>query len=288
MIKVLVTGANGQLGQCLQKISEAYSNIAFTFVSSSQLNITNKEQVATHFNNHQYNYCINCAAYTAVDAAETNTELANKVNTLGAQYIAIACAMRQVKLLHVSTDFVFNGESTTPYKETDTPNPASVYGQTKLAGERLIAAHIPEHFIIRTSWLYSEFASNFMKTMLRLASERDTLGVVSDQVGSPTNANDLAAVLLKIVTSNTTAYGLYHYSNQGTASWCDFATEIFAQSGVKIQVNPIPSTAYPTPAARPKYSVLNTAKIKTNLDITIPFWKESLQTVLQTMKADKK
>ncbi|WP_395046613.1 dTDP-4-dehydrorhamnose reductase [Flavobacterium sp.] len=277
---ILVTGASGQLGQAIQYIASNYADCEFIFASSQDLDITNQERVNHFFDTNKIDFCINAAAYTAVDKAESETEKAEAINVSGPKNLAIACKNKKVKLIHISTDFVFDGSSSKPYLETDATNPLSVYGKTKLDGEQEIIDNIHEYFIIRTSWVYSQFGNNFMKTMLRLASERDSLSIVSDQIGSPTNAVDLAKALLSIVQSNSSKYGIYNFSNEGMASWYDFATEIFRINNVVIDVNPIPTEAFPTPAKRPKYSLLDKSKIKNTFGIEIKTWQESL---LQTI-----
>lgn len=297
---VLVTGANGQLGQAIQSIVGNYPSIDFVFCTSSELNITDKANCETVFNKYKPNFCINAAAYTAVDKAESEPEKAFEINVTGAQNLADVCKKHNTILLHISTDFVFDAkfvdgiayydrELRLPLKsekgltETDVPFPAGIYGLTKLQGEQAIQATYEKHFIVRTSWVYSQFANNFMKTMLRLASERDSLSVVSDQIGTPTNAVDLAETLLKIITEhsklNTEHYGVYNFSNEGQCSWYDFAKEIFKQNNVSIDLQPIPTTAYPTPAKRPAYSVLDKTKIKEVFGIEIKNWEESLKTI---------
>lgn len=278
---VLVTGASGQLGQSLQSISENYPEMDFIFASSSDLDITDTEKTIAFFRKTKPAYCINTAAYTAVDKAESESEKAFQINVKGSQNLAEACAETNTVLLHVSTDFVFDGEKTTPYTEEDIPNPKGVYGKTKLEGEQVIQAAWPKHYIVRTSWVYSEFGNNFMKTMLRLASERDTLSVVDDQIGTPTYAVDLAEALVAIIRydfqNDTKPYGVYNFSNEGVCSWYDFAKKIFEVNQISISVNPIPTTAYPTPAQRPKYSVLDKYKIKTTFGITINSWEKTLR-----------
>ena len=261
---VLVTGANGQLGQSIQFIANKYPNIQFVYTDFQEMDITNLESCQTNFEKYKPHFCINTAAYTAVDKAESEPEKAHFINAKGAENLAKVCKENDTILLHISTDFIFDGTSTslsmtTGYKETDIPNPQSVYGQTKLDGEIAIQKTWEKHFIIRTSWVYSQFGNNFMKTMLRLASERDSLSVVSDQIGTPTNAVDLAEVLIKIIQSSNyqSSFGIYNFSNEGQCSWYDFANEIFHQKGIKIDLKPIPTSAYPTPAKRPAYSVLD-------------------------------
>ena len=282
---VLITGANGQLGQAIQSIAGNYPSIDFVFCSSSELNIIDKNNCETIFKKYKPQFCINAAAYTAVDKAELEPEKAYAINVVGAENLAAICKTHDTILLHVSTDFVFDGLATEPYSEEAVPNPTGVYGLTKLQGEQAIQNAWEKHFIIRTSWVYSQFANNFMKTMLRLASERDSLSVVSDQIGTPTNAVDLAACLLAIIsaqhpTPNTQhLYGVYNFSNEGQCSWYDFAKEIFRINSVSINLQPIPTTAYPTPAKRPAYSVLDKSKLKQVFGIEVKSWEESLKNV---------
>lgn len=297
---VLVTGANGQLGQAIQSIVGKYPSIDFVFCASSELNITDKVNCETVFEKYKPNFCINAAAYTAVDKAESEPEKAFAINVAGAQNLAEVCKIHDTILLHVSTDFVFDAkfvdgiayydrELRLPLKsekgltETDVPFPAGIYGLTKLQGEQAIESTWKKHFIIRTSWVYSQFANNFMKTMLRLASERESLSVVSDQIGTPTNAVDLAEVLVKIIqfcqTKPVEVYGIYNFSNEGQCSWYDFAAEIFKVNNISINLQPIPTSAYPTPAKRPVYSVLDKSKIKEVFGVEIKDWEESLKKI---------
>ena len=280
-LKILITGANGQLGKCLQDVSVAYPNYEFHFKTSKELNITNKEQIDILFTQEKFDYCINCAAYTAVDKAETDQENAFLVNAEAAKYLAEACKVQNTVLIHISTDFVFDGSKTTPYTEDDLPNPINVYGASKLKGEQYLQNILEQYFIIRTSWVYSQYGNNFVKTMLRLGVERNEINVVNDQIGSPTYAGDLAAVIMKIISTKTSKYGLYHYSNEGAVSWCEFAREIFASYKVKIKVNPITTMEYLTPAKRPMYSVLDKTKIKQAFNMTIiPNLENSLKEVI--------
>lgn len=274
---VLVTGANGQLGQSLQFIAKEYPAIDFVFCSSSELDVTNKENAQAVFEKYQPNYCINAAAYTAVDKAESEPEKAHSINVLGAKNLAEVCQQNHCVLLHVSTDFVFDGTKKSPYTEQDIPNPTGVYGQTKLDGEQAIQQTFDKYYIIRTSWVYSQFGANFMKTMLRLASERESLSVVNDQVGTPTNAVDLAEVLVKIIISGSDHFGIYNFSNEGQCSWFDFAKKIFEIHDIAIDLRPIPTSAYPTPAKRPSYSVLDKSRIKEVFGIVIQNWEQSLE-----------
>lgn len=273
---VLVTGAAGQLGQSIQAIAKNYTEITFFFATSAEIDITNKENITDFFLKGKPDYCINAAAYTAVDKAESEPEKAYSINVTGAQYLAEVCKDFDTVLLHISTDFVFDGNKSIPYTEEDQPNPTGVYGQTKLEGEQVIQQIAEKYYIIRTSWVYSEFGNNFMKTMLRLASERDTLNVVNDQIGTPTYAVDLAKALLQIITSAKENYGIYNFSNEGVCSWFDFAKKIFEVNHLTIELNPIPTSAYPTPAKRPKYSVLDKSKIKSIFGVSISKWDEKL------------
>lgn len=285
MKTILVTGSNGQLANCIKDIEANYKGFKFIYTSASDLDITNSAQVDSFFKTNPIDFCVNCAAYTAVDKAETDSDNAYNVNVIGAKNLALACNTHNVTLLHVSTDFVFDGKNTNPYLETDQTNPLGVYGSTKLEGEKAISTLLEKYYIIRTSWLYSEHGNNFMKTMLRLAEDRDELSVVADQIGSPTYATDLAITLLKIISSNNKNYGIYNYSNEGEVSWYDFAKAIFQISGLKIKVNPIKTEAYPTPAQRPQFSVLDKSKIKQALQIEIPYWKESLKIAIARYNA---
>ena len=284
---VLVTGANGQLGQSIQFIANQYPNIQFIYTDYQELDITNFESCHTVFAKYKPQFCINTAAYTAVDKAESEAEKAHLINVIGPENLAKVCKEYNTILLHISTDFIFDGTSTQPYLETDIPNPKSVYGQTKLDGELAVQKNWEKHFIIRTSWVYSQFANNFMKTMLRLASERDSLSVVNDQIGTPTYAVDLAEVLMNIIQSSITnkpsPFGIYNFSNEGVCSWYDFAAAIFHQKGISIDLQPIPTSAYPTPAKRPSYSVLDKSKIKNTFNLKINDWKTSLNSCLNQL-----
>mgnify|MGYP003451198781 FL=1 len=277
---VLVTGSNGQVGQSLQFIASQHPLIEFVFCTSSDLDITNLENCQIVFNTFKPDFCINTAAYTAVDKAESESEKALAINVEGARNLAKTCKMYSTILLHISTDFVFDGNNNKPYSETDIPNPTGVYSQTKLDGEIAIQNTWKKHFIIRTSWVYSQFGNNFMKTMLRLSKERDTISVVNDQIGTPTNAVDLAEVLIKIVNEHsklsTEHFGIYNFSNEGSTSWYEFAKEIFKKNNIKIDLKPIATTEFPTPAKRPKYSVLDKTKIKNIFHIEINNWQDSI------------
>jgi dTDP-4-dehydrorhamnose reductase len=281
---VLVTGANGQLGQALRFVSGDFPEITFIFCTSTDLDITDKANCEAVFANHKPQYCINAAAYTAVDKAESEPQKAHLINVIGAKNLAEICQKNQTILLHISTDFVFDGSKTVPYTEEDLTNPTGVYGQTKLDGEHAIQETVDNYYIIRTSWVYSPFGNNFMKTMLRLASERDMLSVVNDQIGTPTNAVDLAVALLKIIQTNNqqpTAnnFGIYNFSNEGECSWYDFAKKIFEVNNITINLQSIPTSEFPTPAKRPKYSVLDKNKIKSVFGLEIKNWQESLKSI---------
>ena len=278
---VLVTGANGQLGQSLQFIAPNYPELHFVFCSSIDLDISNIENCKSVFSKIKPNYCINAAAYTAVDKAESEPEKAYLINVIGARNVAEVCKTHNTILLHISTDFVFEGNATKPYTENDIPNPTGVYGQTKLEGEKAIQLVFENYYIIRTSWVYSQFGNNFMKTMLRLASERDSISVVNDQIGTPTNAIDLAKALIQIILTDnrqptTDNFGVYNFSNEGQCSWYDFAKEIFKINNIEIDLKPIPTSSFPTPAKRPKYSVLDKTKIKSTFGIIINKWEVSI------------
>ncbi|MBC7642074.1 MAG: dTDP-4-dehydrorhamnose reductase [Flavobacterium sp.] len=280
---VLVTGAGGQLGQSLQFIAGDYPNIDFKFCDSKELDITNLENVEQIFEHYKPNFCINTAAYTAVDKAESESETAFAINVIGAKNLAQVCKKFDTTLIHISTDFVFDGTSHVAYLETDVTSPKSVYGQTKLDGEKVIQDIWTKHIIVRTSWVYSQFGNNFLKTMMRLGSERETLSVVNDQIGTPTNAVDLANAILKIITTHNlqpTTHNIYNFSNLGQCSWFDFAKKIFEIHNINVDLKPIPTTSYPTPAERPKFSVLDKSKIIETFGIKIKSWDESLKTVV--------
>lgn len=273
---VLVTGASGQLGQSIHSIAKNYDTIKFYFASSSEADVTNKESLTQIFNKINPDFCINAAAYTAVDKAESDVKNARLINVIGAKNLAEICKHFDSTLIHISTDFVFDGKKNSPYTEQDITNPQGVYGKTKREGEQEIIVSTKKYFIIRTSWLYSKFGNNFMKTILRLGQERSMLSVVNDQIGTPTHAVDLAKVIIKIILSESNNYGIYHFSNEGSASWYDFAKEIFEINKIKIDLQPIPTTSFPTPAQRPKYSVLDKSKITSEFNISINSWEDSL------------
>lgn len=274
---ILVTGASGQLGHAIQYVAPDYPELKFVFASSAEADITDKAAIQQFFERHRPDFCINAAAYTAVDKAESEPEKAYAVNATGPKHLAEVCNKFDTTLLHISTDFVFDGNKTTPYTEDDIPNPQSVYGKTKLEGENIIKQTAKKYFIIRTSWVYSQFGNNFLKTMIRLGNERESLSVVNDQTGTPTHAIDLAKVLISIISSGKKVYGIYNFSNEGSCTWYEFAKEIFSVNKINIDLQPIPTSAYPTPAIRPKYSVLDKEKIKTIFELRIKRWQDLIE-----------
>lgn len=276
MSNIIVIGAAGQLGQCLQTVAarKGISNIVFT--TEKEANIFDKALLIELLKREKANFVVNCAAYTAVDKAEDEVELCKAINEIGAANLAEACLASNATLVHVSTDFVFEGNEVKLLKEDDLAKPINVYGQTKLDGELALAKILPQHYIIRTSWLYSEYANNFVKTMLKLGTERDELNIIADQVGTPTYAIDLANAIFEIIAANNKQYGTYHYSNEGVTSWFDFATAIFAISNTNVKVNSIPGSLYPTKATRPAFSVMDKSKIKSTFNLAIPYWRDSL------------
>jgi dTDP-4-dehydrorhamnose reductase len=284
MSSILVFGASGQLGQCLAHVAKERNVPGLIFPPEDQANILNPEGLRTLFEQHQPTYAINCAAYTAVDKAEDEVEIARKVNRDGAENLARLCGEFGTVLIQISTDFVFAGTGNQPLVETDPAEPISIYGVTKLEGEQTIPPLTDAYFILRTSWLYSEYANNFVKTMLKLGRERDELRIIWDQVGTPCYAIDLAGCILTIIEAQSTAYGLYHYSNEGVTSWYDFATAIFELSHTEVKTVPIRTAEYPTKATRPAYSVMDKSKVKQALGVTIPHWRASLQTCLERLK----
>ena len=284
MKKILVTGANGQLGQCLQKISSQFEEFEFIFTDSETLDITNKEEVNDFFWQNAPDFCINAAAYTAVDLAETDIEKAFLVNADGAENLAEACAENNAQFIHVSTDYVFDGENNLAYTEEDFTNPLGVYGASKLAGDELALEVNPCSVILRTSWVYSEFGKNFVKTMLNLFATKEELSIVADQFGQPTNANDLAEAIMKIIKSEKITPGIFNFSNLGRISWFDFAEKIAELSEAKIKLNAIETSQYPTPAKRPKNSVLDLDKISKTYAIQLKSWEESLEGCVQILQ----
>ena len=278
MNNILVTGGNGQLGSELREIAPNYQDYNFLFTDVKDLDITNHSAVAAFVESNDITVIINCAAYTAVDKAESEQDLSDAINHLAVANFAQIAKDNNIKLIHISTDYVFDGTNHKPYVETDIPNPQSVYGQTKLDGELAMQQINPANsIIIRTSWVYSKFGNNFVKTMLRLAETRDEISVVADQIGTPTNAADLADAILKIFPNiDNNKVETFHYSNQGVCSWYDFAIAIFNIKSVRLKINPIASTKYITPAKRPFYTVLNKSLIAETYNLKIPYWGDSL------------
>jgi dTDP-4-dehydrorhamnose reductase len=284
MSTILVFGASGQLGQCLAHVAKERNTTGLIFPPEDQANILNPEGLRRLFEQHKPAYAINCAAYTAVDKAEDEVEIARKVNRDGVENLARLCGEFGAVLIQISTDFVFAGTGNQPLVETDPAEPISIYGLTKLEGEQVIPPLTDRYFILRTSWLYSEYANNFVKTMLKLGRERDELRIIWDQVGTPCYAIDLAGCILTIIEMQSTAYGIYHYSNEGVTSWYDFATAIFELSHTEVKTTPIRTAEYPTKATRPAYSVMDKTKAKTALGVAIPHWRTSLATCLERLK----
>lgn len=276
-MNILVFGGVGQLGQCLKKVADNRGIEGLVYLDEFQGNILDNDLLVKIFAEYQPKYAINCAAYTAVDKAEDEIDLSRLINKTGAENVAKACAQFDTTLIHISTDFVFEGNIPKALNEEDIAEPINMYGLTKLEGERAIEQLMSQFFTIRTSWLYSEFANNFVKTMLRLGKEREELGVIIDQVGSPTYAVDLAGCILDIITSESKNYGLYHYSNEGVTSWYDFAKAIFELADYQVKVKPLKTIEYPTKATRPTYSVMDKSKVKNSLNIQIPYWRDSLK-----------
>ncbi|MDB9933628.1 dTDP-4-dehydrorhamnose reductase [Candidatus Thioglobus sp.] len=297
-MRILVTGKNGQLGRSIQKIVNTDTKIGnnqnpndFIFIGREDLDLTSESSIGHYFDNSdRFDVIVNCAAYTAVDKAEEEQELANQVNHLAVKQLTKIAKDQKAKLIQISTDYVFDGESDKPYTESDTPNPINVYGRTKLSGEKALQAVMPINaIIIRTSWVYSEYGNNFVSTMLKLGKERDELRVVSDQMGSPTYAADLAGVILEIIRHNkfrdvAQTTQIYNYSNEGEISWQEFAKEIFKIEKIDCEVNPVSSQQYPTPAKRPRNTIMKKDKIVKVFNIKISNWKSSLNTCMTLLK----
>ncbi len=288
MQNILVTGANGQLGQAIKLIAGNYPAFNFIYTDYQELDITNASAIAEFFSQQTIHACVNCAAYTAVDKAEAEEEKAFQLNFEAALNLAEACLQHNAQLVHISTDYVFDGRYYRPYTESDEASPQSIYGASKLRGEAAALGANPDTVVIRTSWLYSQFGVNFVKRMKELMQERPSLNVVFDQVGSPTYAVDLAQVILQVLVHRqdnpeTAVGGVYHYSNEGVTSWYDFAVTIKELTGSACEISPITSDQYPTPAQRPAYSVLNKQKIRETFGIKIPYWRDSLQQCLKQL-----
>lgn len=285
--KILVTGANGQAGKELQEISCDYDEFEFIFLARDDMPIEQFDLVRTMFKSIKPQFCINCAAYTAVDKAEEEKDLANEINGEAVGVLAAICLENETKFIHLSTDYVFDGSASTPYDERSETSPVNAYGASKLDGEEQAFQFNPETIVIRTSWLYSQFGKNFVKTMLRLMNERSEINVVNDQKGSPTYAADLAETILKIIKSGSWHPGIYHFSNDGVITWYDFATAIKKISGSACMVNPVGSDQYPTTAKRPVYSVLDKNKIQQTFGIDLKAWEESLAICIEKIKEQK-
>jgi dTDP-4-dehydrorhamnose reductase len=285
-MRILVTGSKGQLGNEIRVLADSYPGFEFLYTDVDELNITDLKDVKTFFEQYRPAVIINCAAYTAVDKAESDKTTAFLVNATAVENLAKCAAGIDALMVHVSTDYVFDGRSCLPYCETDPTNPQSVYGVSKLAGEEAVMNHATKGIILRTSWLYSAFGNNFVKTMMKYGMERKELNVVFDQIGTPTYARDLARTILEIVPMAIQHSGteLFHYSNEGVASWYDFATTVIKVAGIDCKINPIPTKDYPLPAPRPYFSVLNKAKIKDKFKITIPWWRDSVIDCIQRLK----
>lgn len=282
---ILVTGSKGQLGSELQRIARTRSGYTYTFVDVDELDITNATAVRRYFDQRKVDICINCAAYTAVDKAESDPTLCHAINVTGVENLANACEVHQAVFFHISTDFVFDGNGTAPYTIEHPVQPISVYGQTKAEGEYRALSLCAKTILIRTSWVYSTFGNNFVKTMIRLGKERETLGVVNDQIGCPTYARDLAAVIFRFVDAlPNVPYGIYHFSNSGNTSWAGFAKRIMELYGLNCTINPITTAEYPTPAKRPHYSVLDCSGTTALLQFEIPSWESSLEDCIQQLK----
>ena len=288
-MNILVTGSNGQLGSEIKELATNYKKVDFIFKDLPELDICNFKALQAFIIDHNINAVINCAAYTAVDKAEEDAEIAEKVNSKGVLNLVNALNRVNGKLIHISTDYVFDGDHFFPYQESDPVSPIGVYGASKRAGELAVLNSDIDSIVIRTSWLYSSYGNNFVKTMLRLGSEKENLGVIFDQVGTPTYAEDLAKTCLEILTGVNSVKiskngNLYHYSNEGVASWYDFAISIMELGGKNCKVSPIQTKDYPTLAKRPQYSVLNKSKIKTDFKIEIRYWRDSLKDCIEKIK----
>ena len=283
--RILIVGGNGQLGNCIRKITADFENrYEFNFTDSTTLNVNDRESISDVFYDFKPHFCINASAYTAVDLAEKEPEKAFAVNAEGVANLAEACEEYNCVLIHVSTDYVFDGETNISYSEDSFTNPQGVYGASKLKGEELATDINPKTIVIRTSWLYSEFNKNFVKTMLNLFSQKDELGIVADQFGQPTNANDLAEAILKIIETEPKTYGIFHFSNYPETTWFEFAQKIAEFSGSKIRLNAITTEKFPTPAKRPKRSTMSLDKIENIYKIHLNHWENSLQDCIETLQ----
>lgn len=277
--KILVTGADGQLGQCLKQVAKNHPQYVFLFKNRTSLDITHLEKVQDFFSEHRPDFCINTAAYTAVDKAETEPERARKINVEGVKNLGLTCLSNNATLMQISTDYVFDGKQNSPYKETDTANPINVYGQTKWEAEQWITRHLEKFYIVRTSWLYSAYGNNFVKTMLRLAGEKKEISVVNDQVGTPTNALLLAETLLKFAESSI-PYGCYHYGHSGQTTWYEFAQAIFEKYKKEVKLHPVSTQAFAASAIRPLYNVLDHSLLQKHLTFEYPHWHRAFKNLV--------
>jgi dTDP-4-dehydrorhamnose reductase len=289
-ITVLITGAQGQVGNEFRFLSFTHPQFRFIMTDVENLDITKPQQVMRFFEHNTPQYVVNCAAYTAVDKAETNIPMATRINVNGARNIAKACKALDINMIHISTDYVYHNNQNTPFKETDKTSPQSIYAKTKLRGDIAALKFNPKTLVLRTSWVYGIYGHNFVKTMLRLGKEREQLNVVFDQIGTPTNARDLARTVLHIIAdihnqkvTAEEARGIFHYSNEGVTSWYDFTKAIFEIAQIDCVLNPIETAQYPTPAQRPPFSVLNKEKIKRIFEVKIPYWRDSLAVCLKEL-----
>ena len=283
MSNILVFGASGQLGHCLKAVSLKNRFRGLIFPPEDQADILDLDKLDKLFNEYKPTFAINCAAYTAVDKAEDDIDLCRKINRDGAENLARLCEQYGSTLIQVSTDFIFAGNTVTPLSEDDVAEPINIYGVTKLEGERAVIAATERYYILRTSWLYSEYGNNFVKTMIRLGNEKDELKIIADQIGTPTYAIDLAGCILKIIEMDNKQYGIYHYSNEGVTSWYDFAMGIFDINKISVNVYPVRTSEYVTRAVRPAFSVMDKAKIKKTFGIEVPYWRKSLEQCIQVL-----
>ncbi|MFZ4543934.1 MAG: dTDP-4-dehydrorhamnose reductase [Saprospiraceae bacterium] len=291
MKSILVTGASGQLGQEFKALALKFPVYHFLFAGRSDIDLSNPVSMESYFHSHQIDICINCAAYTAVDKAETETEECIAINVDGVGFLAALCENQQIPLVHISTDYIYHSKQNRPYIESDIPNPQGVYAKTKYAGEHQALEKNHRAMVIRTSWVYSSFGNNFVKTMMRLGRERDDLNVVFDQIGTPTYAQDLALAVVSIIDriecgsiSWEEASGVYNYSNEGVASWYDFAKAIFDLTGIQCNLQPIRTEQFPTPAPRPAFSLMDKSLIKETFKLEIPYWRDSLEKMLKMVQ----
>lgn len=293
MAKILITGAGGQLGQSFQLVAPLFDDHDVVLANRKLLDVGDAHIVGHFFEDNAFDYCINCAAYTAVDKAEEEQDAAYLGNVQAVKNLAKVCAEKGVQLIHFSTDYVHHNQQNTAFVETDDLNPQNIYAKTKLEGENHLVAHLPQAMIVRTSWVYSPFGHNFVKTMLRLGSERDQLSVVEDQIGTPTYAPDLALAMMTLVDKvekniipQEKLSGIFNYSNEGVCSWYDFAQAIFEIAQIDCAVAPIASSHWSTPATRPPFSLLNKTKFKTTFETTIPYWRDSLKQCISLLKME--